>query len=106
MPTYNIAKTTSSDMTNTAAFDYKVPAMSTDGVSQQDETEYQKTNWNYQWGYFNTNADLKAAITMKAIWNVGRGWTTSPEDANTKVVLGHICGWEKILLMTLCLTWT
>lgn len=91
MPTYNIDKATLSDLTNNVT-DYSVQLMSTDGVSNQDETEWQNPNWNYQWGYFNTNADLKSAMTMKAIWIVGRGYTT---DSISKVILEHVTGWGK-----------
>lgn len=89
--TYNISKATQSDLTNTVQ-DWKVTPMSTDGISNQKETTWQNPNWNYQWGYFNENADLKSAILMKAIWICGRGWTT---DVRTKVILEHISGWGK-----------
>lgn len=92
MATYNISKATSSDMTGTADFDYSVQPMTTEGISNQDETTWQNPNWNFQWGYFNTNADLKAAITMKAIWIVGRGWKADPRD---KLKLELISGWGK-----------
>jgi len=92
MPIYNIANAKASDLTN-AVTDYVVPLMTTDGISNQKETEWQNPYWNYQWGYFNTNADLKSAIVMKAIWNVGRGWTT--DDIRSKVILEHVRGWGK-----------
>ena len=80
-----------SDMTNSID-DYEVEYKVTDGVTDQDETEYMNSNWSKQWGYFNTIPDLKSAIIMKAIWNVGKGYETDPE---TKVILEHISGWGK-----------
>lgn len=93
MPTYNIGKATASNYENVSDFDYQVKLMSTDGVSNQEETEWQNPNWNWQWGYFNTNADLKSAMLMKAVWNVGRGWTTA--NTLSQVILKHIRGWGK-----------
>src|SRR3990167_2222379 len=88
----NLGNAALSDLTNVVK-DYVVKSMQTDGVSQQKETIWQNTNWNYQWGYFNTNADLKSAILMKAIWIVGKGWAT--ENLRTKVILEHVSGWGK-----------
>lgn len=89
--TFDLDKTTSSDLTN-AVTDYTVPAMSTDGVSNQKETTWQNDKWTTQFGWFNQNADLKSAITMKAIWTVGKGWES---DIRNTVLLEHIKGWGK-----------
>ena len=72
--------------------DYAVSPKHTDGITDQDETEYMNSRWNQQWGYFNDVPDLKAALLLKAVWNVGKGWTASPEVA---VILDHISGWGK-----------
>ena len=56
MAQYNINSATASDLTN-AVKDYEVTPMQTDGVSNQDETWWVNPNWNWQWGYFNTNAE-------------------------------------------------
>ena len=91
MPKLDITSATSSDLTN-AIEDYSIDAMNTDGVGNQDETEYQNSKWGQQWGYFNQVPDLKSAIILKAIWNVGKGYTC---DAKTAVILDHINGWGK-----------
>lgn len=72
--------------------DVTVPALNTDGVTGQKETEWTNTRWGIQWGYFNKIPDLKSAIIMKAIWNVGKGYTTDP---STEVILEDIRGYGK-----------
>lgn len=87
----SLRQATASDMTNTIQ-DYSVPLKNTDGVSSTGETEYINTNWAKWWGYFNAMPALKSAILMKAIWSVGKGWTS---DTRTKIILEHITGWGK-----------
>lgn len=72
--------------------EFSIDPMNTDGVGGTKETFYQNNRWAQQWGYFNSVPDLKSAILMKAIWNVGKGYTCSPE---TEVILRHISGWGK-----------
>jgi len=84
----DISAATSSDMTNVVE-DWEVTALSTDGTTDQDETEWVNSKWTTYWGYFNSIPDLKSAILMKAIWNVGKGYTADPE---TQVILDHITG--------------
>lgn len=69
-----------------------IASLNTDGPTEQEETTWQNTNWSKQWGYFNEHPELKSAILMKAIFNVGKGYTTDPE---TKVILDHIAGFGK-----------
>lgn len=71
---------------------HEIPQMQMDGPSDQKETTYQITRANDYWGYFNQVGDLKSAIQMKAIWNVGKGYTT---DTRTKLILERISGWGK-----------
>lgn len=91
MATLNLNRATSSDMENSID-NVEVNSMNTDGVTEQKETTWQNANWSKYWGYFNTIPDLKSAILMKAIWNVGKGYETDPE---TKVILEHISGMGK-----------
>src|SRR3990167_4291922 len=91
MPELRIASTTASDMSNVVK-DVTVGALNTDGVLDQDESEWTNSKWSKYWGYFNEIADLKGAMLMKAIWNVGKGFTADPE---TTVILDHISGWGK-----------
>lgn len=71
---------------------YSVDLMNTDGATGQKETEYQNAKWSQQFGYFNKIPDLKSAILMKAVWNVGKGYSADPE---TTVILDHVSGWGK-----------
>ena len=87
------------DMTEARASDmenrvdvYTVDSKTTDGVSDQKETEWTNPKWTTYWGYFNAVPDLKSAILMKAIWNVGKGYTA---DTPTQIILDRIMGWGK-----------
>ena len=87
----DLNKATASDMTNVVK-DASVDTMSVDGAAEQKETIYDNPNWTQYWGYFNQVPDLKSAILMKAIWNVGKGYTT---DSATQVTLDNMTGWGK-----------
>jgi len=89
MARLDTAQTTKGDRAN--AGEYTAPVMQTDGVTGT-ETEWQNHNWGRQWGLFNTNSDLRNAINMKAIWTVGKGYTTN--ERNT-VILRQISGMGK-----------
>lgn len=80
-----------SDYTN-VILPYEIPALNTDGVTSQEETEWTNPFWTKYWGIFNSSGDFKSAILMKAIWTVGKGYTT---DAYNKVILDQISGWGK-----------
>lgn len=91
MSSLNISNAVVTDMTN--SFDQtEVSPMNTDGISDGKETEYTNTKWSEHWGYFNSHPELKSAVLMKAVWDVGKGYTTDP---NTQVILDHITGWGK-----------
>lgn len=87
----DIGKATISDLTNVQDT-WQVAALETDGVGNQEETEYQNAKWSQYWGYFNSVADLKSAIILKAIWNVGKGYTA---DNRVTAILEGITGWGK-----------
>ena len=87
----SITTATTSNMSNNVP-NVVVPSKDTDGISGDGETEWVNTKWQQYWGYFNNCPDLKSALLMKAIWNVGKGFTTDPE---TSVILDHISGWGK-----------
>ena len=91
MPELKLGSATASDLTNIVK-DIVVDPMSTDGVGEQTITEYMNSNWSQQWGYFNQVPDLKSALLMKAMWDVGNGFET---DEETKQVLRDIKGWGK-----------
>jgi len=85
----NLNNTINSDLTN-AKPSVTVSSMSVDSVGTQKETEWINERWTKQWGYFNQVPDLKAALVLKAVWNVGGGYTADPE---TTVILDHISGY-------------
>jgi hypothetical protein len=86
-----LSSAVSSDMENKVE-DFEIASKEVDSATGNDETSWQNTKWNQQWGYFNDVAELKSAIIMKAIWCVGKGYTTDPA---TEVLLDHISGWGK-----------
>ena len=91
MPTFDTTEAKVTDYTNVIP-KYEVDLETTDGVSEQKETEYTNPDWSKYWGYFNQIAELKTALVMKSIWNVGKGWTA---DNATTVLLDNISGWGK-----------
>ena|SRR3990167_3622455 len=88
MSELSLSQATSSNLTDRVK-DYEVSSLNTDGVQDQEETEYTNSKWPLYWGYFNSIAEVKSAIIMKAIWNVGKGYTANPE---TTVILDHVKG--------------
>lgn len=91
MAKFDIATSTLSDLSN-AVKNLEIPSLDTDGVTGDKETTWQNTRWAIQFGYFNALPELKTAILMKAIWTVGKGYTTDP---GTEVILDYIKGWGK-----------
>lgn len=92
MVNLDISTARSSDMSNVVE-DYSVAAQNTDAAGNQDETEWINSKWSLYWGYFNSIPELKTAIVMKAIWNVGKGYDV--KDPFTKAIIDHIRGWGK-----------
>jgi len=91
MGKFELTNTTASDMENRVD-EYEVSALNMDNAGDQEETQYINSKWATQWGYFNSIPELKSAIIMKAIWDVGKGYTC---DTETQVILDHILGWGK-----------
>lgn len=89
MPQTNIGSATSSNMTN-GVDDITVDARNTDGVTGQDETEWTNSFWSQYFGYYKTIPEVKTAIDMRAIWTLGKGYTTA--NPETQVILDHISG--------------
>ena len=87
----DINKATVTDYENNVD-DVEIPTAQTDGVGQQDETEWTNARWPTQWGIFTTQADLQSALLMRGIWDVGGGYSA---DAETMTILDHISGWGK-----------
>lgn len=87
----NLNSAKASDLTN-AVEDFEIPALNVDSAGDQKETEWMNSNWQTYWGAFNSFADLKSAMIMKATWNVGKGYTT---DEVTKAILENLTGWGK-----------
>src|SRR3989339_359192 len=89
MPGINLSNT----QIGTALTATTINSMSVDSTtSSLDETKWMNSNASEQWGFFNSVPDLKSALLMKAIFNVGKGWKA---DTRTTVILEHISGWGK-----------
>lgn len=88
MPDTNISSAETSDLA-TAFTDFSVDSKTTDGAGSQKEFSYQNPNWTQDYGYFNSIPELKRAITTKATWTVGAGFTA---DASTMLILNNIRG--------------
>jgi hypothetical protein len=88
MPEYDIAGSTSSDLTGVMQ-DITVPSQDTDAATGK-ETSWQNMKWSQYYGYYKSIPELKQAIDMRSLWTIGRGYeTTIP----TRVVLESIRGW-------------
>jgi hypothetical protein len=85
----NISKADYGNLTS-ALSDYSVATKQTDGVSDQDETEWMNTKWTQYLGYYKTIPELKKAVDALATWTVGKGFVADPEST---VILEHITGW-------------
>ena len=75
MPDLDLSKVTLSDQT-TAVKNFEQGAKQIDGLLDQVETEWINPDWTLNYGFFFDNPDVKSALTLKAIWNVGKGFTT------------------------------
>ena len=91
LPTLNIGNATASNL-STVVQDVSVTPLQQDSALNQEETIWQNQDWTKYWGYFNDVPEFHSAMLMKAIWNVGKGYTA---DAETSVILDHISGWGK-----------
>lgn len=90
MPTRDIDQANYGDMSSRVD-DVTVDAISTDNAGAQKETIFQNSKWTQYFGYYKKIPEVKIAIDTRAIWTIGKGFTT--EDAETKVILDHISGW-------------
>jgi hypothetical protein len=89
MGDYSIKKAQSGNMTDNVE-DWEVTARNTDGITNQEETEWLNSNFTKYFGYYKTVPELKLAVDTRAIWTIGDGYTADPE---TTVILDHISGW-------------
>jgi hypothetical protein len=72
---------------------HTVAAYNPDLPVDQKENEYTIQKASQYWGYFNEVGDLKSALIMKAVWNVGKGWTT--KSTRQRFLLERVDGWGK-----------
>lgn len=91
MGDFNISEATNSDYTNTMT-NYSVDAVTTDGASEQKETEYMINDFSQWFGYYKKIPELKAAIDGKARWAIGKGYTADPM---TTIILDRVVGFGK-----------
>ena len=88
MGNLDITKTQQSDFTNQVS-NYEVTPLNVREATNLDETVWTNDRASIQWGWFNTNPDLKSALVMKAIWDVGKGYLA---DIHTTNILNLISG--------------
>lgn len=75
---------------NSAIPAHAIPSESMDNPSTQGLTRWNNEEAPKQWGIFLAAGDFKSAILMKAIWNVGKGWTTL--STHSQQILDRIVG--------------
>jgi len=80
----SVASDLSGEMT-----DFSVDSVSTDGALDQDETFYINTDWETDYGYYNSIPEFKTAVDAKALWTMGAGFEA---DEITSLLLGTIKG--------------
>jgi len=69
---------------------YTINSESTDGATGIGETSDMHNDFEQNYGYFTNVPDLKSALILKSVWNVGRGYKAiSPAD---QVILDHLKG--------------
>jgi len=88
MAEMDIDNATTSDFVNEITL-YDGESDFLDSPTGLTETEYTFTNFGKQLHYFNSVPELRNAILMKAVWNVGKGWTANSEH---KAILDLIQG--------------
>lgn len=82
------------DIGNTTNSDYRTITETTVDSKALDspeaeETIYNNENFNKYYGYYMNNADLRAAVQLKAVWNVGAGIEAEPEiDIEIEAIRG------------------
>jgi hypothetical protein len=91
MALFNINKAASTDYENNID-SVTIANKSTDGPTGNGETYWTNKDFSKWWGYFTEIGDVQSALLMKAIWDVGKGFTCDPE---TQVVLDQITGTGK-----------
>jgi hypothetical protein len=91
MANLNLDKAEVSDYSSLDA--YEIDTKMTDGVSDQDETEWMNTKASQYFGYFNAVPELKNAILLKGLWIVGKGYKC--ERPSDEIRLSNISGWGK-----------
>lgn len=88
----NITQATATDMANwnSGKSLSEVLPYDTDSFGGEGETTYMNDQFTQQWAYFNDHPELKQAIILKAIENVGKGYTC--KDVGDEVKLSLITG--------------
>lgn len=84
MARQDIGNTTNSDYSTITDTTVDNKALDSAGA---EETTYNNDNFTKYYGYFVNNPDLKAAITGRAIWHVGKGYTIDDPVMKTDIEL-------------------
>lgn len=88
MPERNISSITQTDM-KTIVTDFSVDTASTDGATEQKETEFMNSGWAQQFGYYKTIPEIGIVVDAKATWTVGKGFKA---DEETTMILDSLKG--------------
>lgn len=91
MVKYDIGNAATSDYAG-AIEEYSAGNKTLDGVQDQEETTYTITKASTYLWYFNNFPELKRAVIMAAIWEVGKSFTA---DDYTTAQLDGFVGWGK-----------
>lgn len=91
MPGLNISNAVNGS-SNSGIDDYQIATKNLESGGDTEETQWINTQWPVQWGWFNQSSELKSALILKTIWEVGGGYTC---DSGTSVILDYISGWGK-----------
>lgn len=86
---YKIDSASYSNMENNVD-DILIDSEQTDAAGEQDETEWINSEWSEYFGIYRHVPEVKTAIDMRAIWTLGKGYTT--DDPEASVLLDHIYG--------------
>lgn len=88
----DVATASYGDMTNYVD-DITIDNQSTDAAGEQKETTWINTKWPEYLGIYKSIPEVKTAIDMRAIWTVGKGYTT--KDARTQIILDSMKGFGR-----------
>lgn len=88
MPSTEISAAASSDMENHVD-NFEITPLPTEGITAQDETQYNNPNFTKWNGYYKAIPEVKIAVDMRPIWVLGNEIIADPQ---TEVILDSLVG--------------